>query len=468
MRLHELEKLKNEVFDRQHVLKRIYLLSGGRSLYDYANSWQAAPSAAGPEFFSVMEKSFGRLYGKAVAQAAARQIRDTGLVSTIDHHGIFGHPFFLNSNLVFALKSGLEFLPVFSTSGVSLNNSSWPGSLLLTDNKRGVSVRHSFFKDSLKTRTVFGTGPIKESGIDGVLRQLQHEDFLTKEQKQELAALIVEMFADGRVKGRTNFSDQAAIVSWMLWQRLFPQAPQLLYLPLEELAGDVIVRLILPDPRHILSRLMFTKEGLDMLERRFTGVRGAFGPGRGSFLFWKVDESGRRFAVTRQELEARFRLDPEAVASAIEARKIYPTSLLCFLTLLYYQVVCLGGFNQTGWLTEIKSRFFLLLEELGEKEQGRAVGAIPTDNFAETTLAFSYRHGKLSKPSALDLYINKADFNEFRHLARNITLAQSLESELPEIYKIVVPAGERKGGLSRITAVQIAEANGLTRMLELL
>ncbi len=462
-----MEKIRKAVFVRQKTLAQIYEKYGRLALAEYVKTWKAQPLEPANPVVGYLEKALERIYGKGLAAPAAEQFSKNGLVSTIDHHGLFGHPFFLNSNLIFSLKTDIKFLPVLSTSGVSLNNSSWPGCLVLTDPKRGRLVKLSFFSDDQKTGTVFKSLKITPDRLAQVLARISGLDFLALEQKKQLQGLLNKVFKQADFG---NFSDQACVISHEIWKTVFPSAPQLVYFPLEDLVGEIIEDTVCKDPGHILYKLLFTKEGWGLAEKHFNGVRGAFGGGRGSFLFWGLDEKGRRYAFVRQGSSlfgenASLGLEPEQIAAALRAREIYPTSLMCFLVLLYYQITCIGGFNQTTWLTEIKNKFAVLLAEAGEKEVSLSVARAETGNFAEGSLAILKNTGSYFKASALDLYLKNISHASLRQLSNKITLAQSIEAELPEIYRIAVPERERDKELMALSLDKILESNGLKEVL---
>ncbi len=475
MSMNDINLLKSAVFGRRNVLAKIHAQQGLVSLFNYVTGWPHPAGFAGEPAVAVIKDLARKYLGVQAVAELASQIEEQSLVSTVDHHGIFGHPFFLNANLLFSLKKDLKYLPVFSTSGVSLNNSSWPGCLVLTNPNTGLLERLSFFHDGHKTKTVFGAIKIGEEEVRRVVQQVKQLTFLKPEQKEKLTQLIPKIFLSTRVLEQNNFSDQACIISQMLWQETFSSAPKLVYLPLEEIASQILIKDISVSPNHILHKLLFTPAGWQLVEKYFLGLRGAFGPNRGSFLFWGVDNQDKRFALYREGLKIKdlglkveYQLTSEIISKALGDRFIYPTSLVCFLVMLYYNFNCLGGFNQTSWLTVIKEKFIALLAEMGETAIPSQISKVVTDNFAETPLAFSYTNGLLTKSSLLDLYLNGVEYSVLQSQAKKITLAQSLETELPEIYKIVVPQKDRLPNLSAITPAQIAENNGLTKVLGLL
>jgi len=462
-----LEQIKKAVFARQKTLAEIYEKHGRLTLAEYVKSWKTRPMSPDNLVVRHLEVSLRRIYGKELAAAVAVQFSENGLVSTIDHHGIFGHPFFLNSNLIFSLKAGVEFLPVLSTSGVSLNNSSWPGCLALTDQGDNRLARLSFFSDDQKTRTVFKSDRITPARQSDALGKAAGLGFLSAEQKKQLSKLLDNVF---RQADFANFSDQACFFSHEIWKAVFPSAPRLVYFPLEDLVSGILAEAVCADPEHILHKLFFTPEGWGLAEKYFNGARGAFGGGKGSFLFWGLDSKARRFAFVRQGKSLvggnkSLGLEPERIAAALQAREIYPTSLVCFLVLLHYGATCIGGFNQTTWLTEIKNKFAALLAETGEAEASSAVASQEAGNFAEGSLAILRNNSGYFKASALDLYLRRLNYFGLVELAGKMTLAQSIEAELPEVYRIGVPAAEKEAGLMALGLGEIVKLNGLEEIL---
>lgn len=473
--MEQLERIKTEVFKQRATLGKIYKERGAQSLADYVSSWRLNHSPAIGQILPLLKEQYTKIYGEEMALGVVAQLGKLPLVSTVDHHGLFGHPFFLNSNLLFSLYPGLSYLPVLATAGVSLNNSSWPGCLVLTNPRTGQLKRLSFFSDGHKTKTVFAAAKITEQQVEKVLAEIDRLVFLDPAKQLKLTALVKEIFLARDVLAGQNFSDQACLINHKLWQRVFPIAPQLAYLSLEDVVAEIIIKKIASNSSHILHRLMFTPVGWSLLEKYFTGLKGAFSKTGGSFLFWGVDTEGRRMRLERKDgkiinqiSKKEREISPGAIGQGLTNREIYPTSLTCFLVSLYYNLNCLGGFNQTSWLTEIKEKFSALLVEMGERALAEEVLKVVTDNFAETPLALSLTNNSLIKSSLVDLYLADVDYGAVVQISKQITLAQSLETELPEIYKIVVPEQNRSSELLAITSGNIAQSNGLTKILGLL
>jgi len=467
--------LKTEVFAKQKILAKIYAKHKERGLLEYIGSWQISkPIAESGGLFAQMQKLLLRVYPAELTSGALEQIGQNPLVSTIDHHGILNHPFFINSNLIYSQRAGLKYLICLSTAGVSLNNSSWPGCLLVTG-QDGLIRRFSFFSDKIKNHAVLAAKSFKASDVKRLEFHIKIADFLTKDEKGRLLGLIQEIFRDPGLFEFNDFSGQAAYVSAALWQKIFPAAPKLLYLPLEELVNELIINEITPREGHILHKLFFTPSGWDIIEKYFQGSLGAFSAGhKGSFLFWGVDGKGRRIHLARQKDKLHHddftvSLSAKSVVSGLQTGKLYSTSLVCFLVLLYYNVTCLGGFNQVNWLTNIKEKFADLLTGIGEKDLAARILSVPTENFAEGSLAFGInRQGQIYKPALLDLFLreDKSLYEKYRQLASLETLGESIGAQLPEIYKVITPFSERNGGLSGVTEGDILNQNGLANKIK--
>jgi hypothetical protein len=471
----DISNLKKKVFGKQKILANIYRKYGNLSLLDYVDTWTASKSTAHTaSLFGQIKKLLPQIYPENPASGVLPRPNRSSLVSTIDHHGILNHPFFVNSNLIYSLRKNQKFLLCLSTAGVSLNNSSRPGCLLVTG-PGGRMRRFSFFPDKTKTQTVLAAKGLVLKDVERIKSQISVADFFAGDNKQQLIGLVEEIFQNEKFLCLDNFSKQAAYASTAIWAKVFPDAPKLFYLPLEELVASVIADEIGADKEHILHKLFFTVSGWDSIEKYFLGSLGAFsGAHKGSFLFWGIDGKGRRIHLARQKNKLVggddiFAGDADSLISALKSGKLYPASLACFLVLLYYGVTCLGGFNQVNWLTDIKEKFMDLLAEWGEADLAASVAAVPTQNFAEGALAFGLnQQAQIYKPTLLDLFFQNDPglFKKYSLLAGKITLSESIDSALPEIYKVIVPAENRDIKLLGITEEDIFNRPGIKNKIK--
>lgn len=405
----QLLEIEQEVFTRRPILKEIAGKFSDISLKDYVQKHWAVPDRAPDRIFlDVLKTEAKEIYNPAIAEALVGQLLKTPLVSTIDHLGIWNHPIFVNSDLIYSLHFGQEeLMPILATESVSLNNtSSWSASLLWHE---GNSLeRRSFLPDKFKTLPVYSAPRIKANDID------RFKAF-TQGRFDELIKILD--FA-GTSSGY-NFSVQACQASYKFWQAVFPSAPKAVYLPLETIVAKYLLK-VLENEADVLSQLVLTKPGRELWAKYFKDEH--------TFMFWGIDAKGRRQAIKAL---------PKNLLELIQKRKLYPSSPLCFAVLLKAGLACVGGFTQTTWLSEVKEKLKALLLEMNT--DGYEVEGIPTKNFAESSLAWLEHDGQYIMPTAVDLYLTGQDYyNKYLKLAEQLSLGQSLQLAMPTIYSVVV------------------------------
>ena len=99
---------------------------------------------------------------------------------------------------------------------------------------------------------------------------------------------------------------------------------------------------------------------------------------------------------------------------------------------------------------------------MGEHEEANRIQGMVTNNFAEADLAFLGSGGKWYKATGVDIYLQKDEhaYQKYLQLSKVLTVSQSIEMQLPEIYKVIIQAGERKSELLSLDTTAIARANG--------
>jgi hypothetical protein len=411
-----LDKIKKDVFAKRPVLLEIYNSHGAETLKDYVQkSWRVSSSPADPVFLGLLEESLSIVHGANIASEIKNQLSKKPLVSTVDHHGIWGHPIFVNSDLIYSLHfKPEEFALALSTESVSLNNtSSWSGSLLCHHD--GSLKRHSFFKDALKTLPVFSTPSVSVKDISRFKKGLDNK-------LQELVSVLAL-----DKNSEFSFSQQASIATSNFWQGVFPSGPKLLYLPLESLILKYFLRLF-DNPNSFITKIVLTSEARGLWKKYFSDDH--------TFLFWGIDAKGRRKILTELPESSK------EIILLIQEKKIYPSSPLCFAALLNAGMVCVGGFTQTTWLTEVKRKLIKLLQELGEGQD--LIENISTKNFAESSLAWLKIGNEYKTPTGTDLFLTGQDlYPKYVKQASRLTLKDSLDLAMPVIYSVVVPKAEQ-------------------------
>ncbi len=409
--------LQSEVYKRRPALKAILDEHWKSTLKDYVkDGWAINQQQPDEIFLDVFKQETQRLFDSPIAQAAVEQLKTRPLVSTVDHLGICSHPFFVNSGVIYSLAFEKNEMPiVLATESVSLNNSSSRSASLLYH--RGPDLQHdSFLPARLKNLPVFSAPGISQNQVDRFNAQTQSR-FKNLIQDLEIGKSLV-----------SNLSSAAAQISFKFWQKVFPSAPKMLYLPLETLVSNYLLK-VLENPDDLLYRLLFTKPGRQLWQKYFGHEH--------TFMFWAIDENGKRQVMTVLSE------NPYDVVALIGSRKIYPASPLCFIVLLKVGLTCVGGFTQTSWLTEVKEKLIRIISEIG-KADATNIKNIGTTNFAESSLAYLKIGDAYIAPSAADLYLSGKDYYPvYKKLSEKLTLGKSLEIAMPDIYRVIVPKIEQ-------------------------
>jgi hypothetical protein len=439
----------DEVLGKTNTLGTIYKEFGNYSLYDYVNFWSVNNGKLDSALIHTLSKVIKEYYPQDY-QSIVETLLACPMVSTIDHYGILNHPFFINANLVYSLRRNVKYLICFPTAGVSLNNSSWPGSLMRFCPTQ--EARWSFFPEKFKHLPVLSAPAIfSDNKIYSILPES-----------------VKKIFREKNIFSFSTYLKQASSLSSHLWQTIFPKAPVMVYVPLEKLVNQILVEIILPNQGHPLNFLLFSEAGWQLLNKYFWEVKGAFGKNFGSFLFWGIGVTGERVALVQQQnwligQQLKFSLDENQLTTAIHSGQLYPTSLVCFIVLMHYGLTALGGFNQVNWLAVIKANLIRLWQELGKVDLANQVMNVITENFAEGNLSFLFYNQQIYKPSAIDILLKSSWdlYPQYVNLSKKFTVAESIATLLPEIYKITVPKAYRQKALEQWSDLDIIQEIGL-------
>ncbi len=410
-----LNTIKAEVFKRRPVLGEIYGTFGSQVLLDYIRQWPVPNVALDPLFMQAVFSVSENIFGSFIAQHISGQLQQQPLVSTIDHHGLWGHPIFVNADVLYSLHfQNSEIAVALATESVSLNNtSSWSASIL-HHGAKGDLVRASLLKDKYKNLPVLSAPAITETHIARV-----------EKLHPEICAVIEAAEMQTNISAK-DFSTQASILSNILWKKVFPSAPNLFYIPLERTVGWFLQNL---SPSHPVHTLVFTEQGREVWKQVF--------PNEHTYLFWQLDHKNRRQPLAHIQ-------NSEEIEHNIKTGRWYASSPLCFAVLLVSGVACVGGFTQTTWLTAIAEKLSEAYIKLGLTDTAHFVRGIPTKFFAESALAFLRVQNGIIRPTAADLLASGKDwYGAFANLARKITLQTSIDLNLPTIYSVVVPKSEQ-------------------------
>jgi len=125
------------ILARLPSLAQLLETQGSMSLFEYAQkSYQGAESddplfqSRKQELLDFLQIYVTERFDSSLAHTVVDTLRKNYAVSTAEHHGPMGHPFFFQSAILRAITN--SDLPVvnFATSHVSLGNSSYPRGLI--------------------------------------------------------------------------------------------------------------------------------------------------------------------------------------------------------------------------------------------------------------------------------------------------------------------------------------------------
>ncbi len=125
------------ILARLPSLARLLETQGSLSLFEYAQKNYYVTESGNPlfqsrkeEFLAFLNTYVSQRHGEEMTTIVVSALSRNYAVSTAEHHGPMGHPFFFQSALLRAVSQ--PELPVinFATSHVSLGNSSYPRGLV--------------------------------------------------------------------------------------------------------------------------------------------------------------------------------------------------------------------------------------------------------------------------------------------------------------------------------------------------
>lgn len=503
----QLDELKQTIWQRRPILGEIMQKHGDSFLFRYAQDFMeinACPllDDRKHELIDTARDVLALRLGQDVADGVADQLRRLPLVSTTDHHGPIDHPFFVNANIISAipfLEYGdplRRYLVVFSFASVSVNNASaYPRGILFhgTTDRNEPLIRLPLIPDKLKMGVVYGMRPYTRIDIDRAEADLEKKvraGSVTTERGQAVRDLLERYFADPGVLEAPDLASQITKINYELWPKLFhrertdgqshPESsltvPDLIYLEIETLVTELMLRRHLRNPASPFAKLLFDETHKQLALKYFNNLAGGFSLERdwGTYMFWAVDEKQRR---VRLKLEGEtlvavdgsliYDLTPDDIERLLREKKIFPSMLLCYLMVsMYYGMKCLGGFSQVHDLTMVKRAWIKFLEDIDDPRQAEALEPLQTKELGGDGMVLAYLRtgdGNVVPATGIDMYLERSSTSFERYVARSksVTLSEMMNPMLPEMYVVLYPIHERRPDLAALTPEHIMDLTGL-------
>lgn len=283
-----------------------------------------------------------------------------------------------------------------------------------------------------------------------------------------------ENFGAADVLTAADLASQITEINFHLWPRLFhptkKKIPDLIYLEIETLVTELLLKYHLKNPSSLIHRLLFNPDYRPLALKYFNNLAGGFSLENqwGTYLFWAIDS---KFHRVRLELNTtklfsktrgyEFDFSPEVVEQALRVKKMFPSMLLCYLVVsLYYGMKCLGGFSQVHDLTMVKEAWGKLLREVGERAEAEAIIPVQTKELGGDGFVLFYiktPKGDLVPGTGIDMAIQPDDtsFENFVELSKRVTLGEMINPMLPEIYRVLYSSPQRDPRFGKLTPEQL-------------
>lgn len=492
------QQIKTAVLSKRPVLNELISKRGTKSLYEYTKEYISVNlnppiKQRQDELVNTFKAEVAKLLGAEVAAKAARQLERYYYVSTADHHGPICHPFFVNANLLLAAPyqeindPDLQYVIVLACASISFRNSSFPRGLLFHNAaSAGLPVeRVAFFPASMRACPVFNWRSYTVAEIEEIKRTVQNKakaKTLTSDVATKISQLMDEVYLAPEAIAQKTFSEQTTINNYALWQKFFPEnnpAPaNLICLEQETLVMRLIENFHL-DQDTTIYHILFDPDYDPLMMQYFEDVMGAFSVAKnwGSYLFWGMPK-GQKYRVqlwkkgnwlVAADGSYKVELTPMAIRAAIEAREIFPTTLLDFIVLsFYYGLKCVGGFNQINYLTDMKNNYIKMQVDRGNYKSievcARAQTKEMNDGF---TLAFLQAQQQTYAATGLDfvLYGQPDTWQRLVKTIKNISVEEAFYPLLPELYRVIYNEKDRLPELSAITDADLMEISGVSKKI---
>lgn len=448
-----MDTLLAEIFERQPIFANIMHKYGDSFLADYVATIFSGIKTE--EYFkpryaeaaNVVSEILSSRLGMGVAKEVADQLVTFPLVSTMDHHALIQHPFWVNTNLVTALGyAGMvkkpKYLVVFTFSSISLNNASAYARGLLLHGGKSLDepvVKIPLITEKYKMASVYGFPGVTQEGVsraEVLIKKATSDKQLELGLAEQLLEWLPKTFAP--VLNDDDLCSQVTKLNFVAWPALVKEAgamPHLVYVEIESIVTELLLRTHLQNVDSPIYKLLFTTLQ-EIVKELFGNIRGSFGKNEnwGTYFFWERKNYSRQATFSSKT--------PSEVVEGLREGTLFPNMLLSYLVVaLYSGFNCLGGFCQVSDLTVVKVAWQKFLRQIGNETEAEKVAQIPTQLFGGDGMVFATLPTSKGEVAAtgVDLLLrnDKPRFGDFENTAKSKTLLSMIAPMIPEIHGII-------------------------------
>lgn len=444
------KEIRETVFEARSEFKEAIRKYGALSLADYysdiSKKFIAPESGRINDLWAVLEK---RIQFLPIAERALvrEELLRTGFVSTAEHDGPVGNPFFLSAQLLRVRVNPVVI--VFPFGSISPENSSFPRGLVVHDNQLRENKLHIISRKHRHTPILLQPAYTLED-CERVSREIL-QSTLSDIQKESLNNIFSSVYQAPEMLSLASYEDQLSRTNYSLF-RIIPGMENTSYISvcIESLALDLIREFHL-DKKTPIGDLLGDRRAQSIFKKEFNDLSK-------TDIFWGIRE-GQRVSLA---LVGGALVDPagaiflelnhQDIKKKIHEGMLIPSTPLCFMLMLYYGLTCAGGFSQIGYLPRIKQRCQSYFSKIGYQKESIALEAIAADIFLAdlSFLTVSFKN-KIVPATLLDLCIDRdlPATNETINTPERATLAEATDRLMPLLYKIIVGQNKISTTLSK-------------------
>ena len=443
----------NSLLQKLPYLRHLMDTHGDMSLFDYGKAhyrWAQKNDALflerKTEFLGILSEYVSWKLGDTLAHTVVESLRENYAVSTAEHHGPLGHPFFFQSAILRGLVNPDEAIVNLCTSHVSLGNSSYPRGIVFHGDGVHAPAEYlhiPFFPASKRMSPVFGlrsyTGESLRKCAYPKIHTYRDDGIITKETCNTIGDFLENIALDGTVLRAWSYSEQITLLNHRWWWEMFPESPEYVPLDAEDIVRGILIKHI--EKNTVMAQLVTDEKIQPIIEEYFDGISCCFERKnkKWTYLFWYLDSDNNRHALWREGSELvsvdgsfRVKLNSSSLLLTLRSWLHIPSGLLVYTTLsCYYGLRCFWGFSQGDYLPQIQQAYRNILKHI-DWALLYAGGEVAILN--EDMVFLHENSGQIS--SALDLSIHGTqNREEMLSLTQKVIIKKSIEHMREEILR---------------------------------
>ncbi|MFT6984449.1 MAG: hypothetical protein ACJAT7_000243 [Psychromonas sp.] len=422
-----------EIRKRLPVVDRALALYGDMPLSEYLNVVTETASEryqSADDLGDAVYEYAAPLLGEEAAAMAREELKQSPVVLTANHHGVDYFAQSVQGTLLFSqrkLPDGqrAKTVPVMACGSISMNNLTYPRGMLAYDwhpeKKSAVITKIPIFSNQVTGKAVtwvpnYDSDSIKRT--EKSVLQMVREKRLSEQSANVIIEILHNEYLSPDLLALNKYSDQAVILNSQLWSRMFASIsprPELLYLEMEKVCS-ILLKKDLMNVQSLLSFILFDYELRKIVLTSLNQVKGCWvkeeleqrwldkdcpqklkSKSCGTFLFWWIDEEGRRVPLLPMKIQGRellrgvddrgktveLLLENKSLSALLDTGQLLPSVFACFLAMtLARGITCAGGYYQAEYLALMKQGLCNALKNVqGYEELAAIVVQARTDSY---------------------------------------------------------------------------------------